>query len=385
MLIFKDEDLGLTYECTTAEELGAAVAIHQRTHHQSICAASNLKADLTNVVKEIKPMRFTEWGSFPVYPSDFTQGLGAGKSIEQGDEGLPQPAEWLSPPQYSEPPATLTPAEEALANAYQEQDHQRLQAEVMRLREVEKANFEVIQNLRQKLKEQDLQIEFIGQPPKQPGEAIQARQEPIVPIWSPEFKGWNQFVEIMNNHGFGTQENEDRSSVISYLKALDRYLNKLVEFHSAAQDAQRVLDSKDQMIGQYRATLERVEGRHSLLKTDCDELRQEVIALKKGNATLTAKLQRNEKKHEREMNDLTGRYDLTLAEKERLDLLLRNQMEMTRTEVKIREQAVNDNIALSETNKTLREKLEFCLKAVPSIESAWELYRAQGAKSIGIS
>lgn len=433
MLIFKDEDLGLTYECTTAEELAAAVAIHQRTHHQSIEAAQTLRSDLTNVVNNInpaptamnlraKPSEQAQAREIPGIKSSI-QGLGANQSAEQGDEELPLPDGWLSPAQYSEPPATLTPAEEALANAYQEQDHLKLQSEVMRLR--------------QELKERDAQPKYFGEQSKVEtfesicskfkagmgmtlADQIKALEQARagLAMWNMDTSGvdamlrqhgilqqgsgaveplkaeidsgvnlwalWSRFRAIMEGQGFGSNVGEDRSDPNSYLDALDRYLNKLVEFHSAAQDAQRVLDSKDQMIGQYRATLERVEGRHSLLKTDCDELRQEIIALKKGNTTLTAKLQRNKEKYERESVELCAANDLNLGEKKRLDVLLSSKMDELAKEVAIREQAVNDNITLSETNKKLREKLEFCLKAVPSIESAWEVYHAQGAKPTGI-
>lgn len=168
MLTFKDEDLGLIYTADTAEELEAVIRTHQRIYHTMQEASADLKAQLADVVKNINPTPTPLMGAQQIYKSSFTDGLGTGKSIEQGDEGVPfvlhdqadppvAQDEWLSPPQISEPPKGLADAEtEALADAYQLQEHRQLQGEVGYLRDQ-------VKYLTKKLDEKESTIEFVGQ------------------------------------------------------------------------------------------------------------------------------------------------------------------------------------------------------------------------------
>ena len=185
MLTFKDEDLGLTYTVETIEDLESAIRLHQAIHHTMQEASADLKVRLTDVVKNIRPIQTPFMGARQIYPSSFTNGLGAGKSIEQGDEalplhgtvldddGLPLPtdsSQWLSPRQISEPPKGSPDAEtEALAEAYQLQEHRQLQSEVQHLRtEIERfrtENRQLFKDLAEieKANKAIPSIEFIGQ------------------------------------------------------------------------------------------------------------------------------------------------------------------------------------------------------------------------------
>lgn len=397
MLTFKDEDLGLTYTVETIEDLESAIRLHQAIHHTMQEASADLKVQIADVVKDIHPVQTPFMGARQIYPSSFTNGLGAGKSIEQGDEGIPlDSSQWLSPRQISEPLKGSPDAEtEALAEAYQLQEHRQLQAEVMRLREGYETRGKVIDQLRNSLKESELAIEFVDQPSLQAAYApplylqqaeqqaktqmVKEQLETILALnHAPSkadvrmFQLWERFLEIMDANGFGDTPGEDRTSPDSYLSALEKWLAAFVQASEQLQEERRksahLLHEKENCQRQVQVFGAQADG----MRNELGECKAEIVALKKGISKLQKKRDNLKSKHEAELSEAISNHGLCKAELKRIGDLYREMQDQRDQERKMREDAINDNIELSKRSNVLQKKLDYCLKVVPTLEAAWQ-------------
>lgn len=453
MLTFKDEDLGLTYTADSAEELEAAIRTHHQIYHTMHEASADLKVQLADVVKNIDPVQTPFMGARQIYPSSFTNGLGAGKSIEQGDEGIPlDSSQWLSPPQISETPKGLADAEtEALAEAYQLQEHRR--SENQRFFEemcgIEKANKAIpgiefvgqqvplqaantgltladelaeLQKARASLNHfnldtsgidkilaqhgihyhsapkhfrgpglgeimaQDVQQQAAYAPPLYLQQAeqqaktqmVKEQLETILALnHAPSkdvrmFQLWERFLEIMDANGFGDTPGEDRTSPDSYLSALEKWLAAFVQASEQLQEERRksahLLHEKENCQRQVQVFGAQADG----MRNELGECKAEIVALKKGISKLQKKREHAKAKHEQELLEARANHELCISELKRVADSCRMLQGERDTEKKMREQAVNDNIELSKRNQSIQEKLDFCLKSVPTLESAWQ-------------
>lgn len=147
----------------------------------------------------------------------------------------------------------------------------------------------------------------------------------------------------MDANGFGDTPGEDRTSPDSYLSALEKWLVSFTQTFEQLQEERRkfahLLHERDSLGNNLNGSRAQVEH----LNKELVEYKAETVALKKGISKLQKKRENLKSKHEAELDEVIAG----------------------------REAAVNDNIALSKENAEFRRKLEFCLKAVPTLHDMY--------------